>query len=498
MGKTLFTRIFLTTVLIIFVSCGLTISLLYSQLGSYLVNAQSKTLERTADHMAEVAGRFVGESEGGFITGSYDSAAVWMFQKNIENQSNNNGCTVLIVDVNANIIAMAGDIDFIEDKYIDDYRLDPRLISKALDGSETSGISGDKTPGISKNIYVVTEPIYGGYASENMIWGAVVVCKPLPEIRQARNEVMALVLTSQCIAILIAFLVSFILARSISRPMSKLSSAVKAVASGDYTQKIEYGSNDEMGELISGFNYMTETLKEIDEIRSSFVSNVAHELRTPMTIISGFVEGILDGTISEEDRDKYLGIVLSESRRLGRLVNDLLQASRLESGTAKLVMRQIDVNEMLRKGIISYENAITEKNIHVEVQFKYDHCYALGDEDSIYRVIMNLLDNAVKFTPEDGVIRVRSSEGVRKIEVSIENTGSGISEKDLSKIWERFYKTDRSRSIDKRGVGLGLYLVKTIISQHNNRIWAESKEGEYTRFTFTLDRFNVKKTEQIT
>lgn len=494
MGKTLFTRIFLTTVLIILVSCVLTISLLYSQLGGYLVKAQGKTLSRIAEHTSELASRVLADGGDSYMNGAYDSATLWMFQKNIETQSNNNGCTVFIVNTDANIVAFAGDTDFIDDEYINEYRLDKELISKAMDGSNSSAITGDKVPGIDKDIYIVTQPIYG-YASEDMIWGAVVVCKPLPEIRQARGEVMGLVLTSQCIAILIAFLVSFILARSISRPVSKLTAAAKAVATGDFTNKIEYGSKDEIGELIAGFNYMTEALKEIDEIRSSFVSNVAHELRTPMTIISGFVEGILDGTIGEEERDKYLGIVLSESRRLGRLVNDLLQASRLESGTAKLVMRQIDINEMLRKGIISYENAITEKHIQVEAQFKYEHSYALGDEDSIYRVIMNLMDNAVKFTPDGGVIRIRSSEGVRKVEVSIENTGDGISEKDLSKIWERFYKTDRSRSMDKRGVGLGLYLVKTIIGQHNNRIWAESKEGEFTRFTFTLDKFNVKKSE---
>ncbi len=495
MGKTLFTRFFLTTVLIILISCVLTISLLYSQLGSYLVKTQSEELNNIAAHTAEITSRFLEQNNSLFSTGGYDSAAIWMFQKNIETQSSNGRCTIMIADADADIVALAGDTDFIDSEYTTSFKLAPELIESALNGEITSDISGEKSMGIQKDIYVVTRPVYSGYVSDGMIWGAVVVCKSMPEIRQARNEVMGLVLTSQCIALLIAFLISFIMARSVSRPMSKLSSAMKAVATGDFTKKIESDSTGEIGELISGFNYMTEALREIDETRSSFVSNVAHELRTPMTIISGFVEGILDGTISEDERDKYLGIVLSESRRLGRLVNDLLQTSRLESGTAKLVMRQIDVNEMLRKSIISYENSITEKNIDVEVEFKYEHSFALGDEDSIYRVIMNLMDNAVKFTPEGGAIRVRSSEGPRKIEVSIENTGSGISEKDLTRIWERFYKTDRSRSMDKRGVGLGLYLVKTIINQHNNRIWAESKEGEFTRFTFTLDKYNVKKSE---
>ncbi len=471
MGKTLFTRVFLTTVLVILLSCILSASLLYSQLGNYIIRTESEELEDVAERVAEITGQFIDDS----------SAQKWLF-RHIETQSRNNRCTVLVMNTNAEIVTMAGGSD-----YIDVDKLSGSLISKALKGEATSGIA-DNEAGIAKNTFVCTEPIYVEYNGGSLIMGAVVVCKPMPQIQQARNEVMGLLITSQSIALMIAFLFSFLLARSISRPVSQLNSAAKAVASGDFTKKIEYQPKDEIGELISSFNYMTGALKEIDEARSSFVSNVAHELRTPMTIISGFVEGIIDGTIGEDERDKYLNIVLSESRRLGRLVNDLLQTSRLESGTAKLVMKQIDINEMLRKGVISYENAITEKKLDVEVEFKRENCYAVADEDSIYRVVMNLLDNAIKYAPEGGHIKVRTSESVRKVEVSIENSGDGISEKDLAHIWERFYKTDKSRGMDKRGVGLGLYLVKTIINQHNNRIWAESKEGEYTRFTFTLDK----------
>lgn len=473
MGKTLFTRIFLTTVLIILASCILSTSLLYSQLGNYIVKIESEELIDAAQHVAEITSQVLDD----------DSAMRWLFQKHIETQSSSNRCTIMIVNSSGDIVAMAGETDFID---ID--ALDRSLISRALEGTGTSEISSDKTPGIDKNTFVVTEPVSVNYNGDDIIWGVVVVCKPMPQIRQARGEVMGLMVTSQTISIMIAFLFSFILARSISRPITQLNSAAKSVAAGDFTKKIERTSKDELGELISSFNYMTGALKEIDEARSSFVSNVAHELRTPMTIISGFVEGIIDGTISEDERDKYLAIVLSESRRLSRLVTELLETSRLESGATKLVMKQIDINELLRKGIISYENAITEKNINVEAEFRHENCYAIGDEDSIYRVIMNLMDNAIKFTPEGGVIRIKSAETVRKVEVSIENSGDGISKNDLAHIWERFYKSDKSRSMDKRGVGLGLYLVKTIINQHNNRIWAESKEGEYTRFTFTLDR----------
>ncbi len=483
MGKTLFTRIFLTMVLVLAASSFLCMALLYSQLGTYAFKTQSEVLVDIASHAAELTGQILSEE----FDEESDETARWIIQKNIDMQSRNNNCTVVVLNSNAGIILSSGSTD-----YIDLNGNHNAQIDKALQGKSASDIVTKSKNGVGMDCFVAAEPFYVENNGEKMLWGAVVVYKPMPEIRQTRSNVMRLILMSQIISILIAFLVSFVLARSIARPISKLNSAAKAVAAGDFTKKIDHKSKDEIGELIASFNHMTDALREIDDTRSNFVSNVSHELRTPMTIISGFVEGIVDGTISEEESGKYLSIVLSESRRLSRLVTELLETSRLESGKTKLVMKPVNINEMLRKGIISYEQAITNKKIDVEAEFMYEDSYALCDEDSIYRVIINLMDNAIKFTPEGGVIRIKSALSGRKVEVSIENTGQGISEKDLSHIWERFYKTDRSRGMDKKGVGLGLYLVKTIINQHNNRIWAESKEGEYTRFTFTLDKANVK------
>lgn len=481
MGKTLFAKIFSTTILIIFSSSLLTTALLFTQLGEYLVKSQSDELISIATHISDLTGQILYDE---------DNTAQWIFKKYIDNQSRNEGCSIAIIDSSSEVV-VSGGIDLVDEK--NEAKIDEKYINRALSGERVSEtVSEKKEDGYITDSILAVEPVSVVVNGEEKIWGAVAVCKPMHQIRQVRNGLVKMFFVAQAAAVLIAFLFSYVLAKRISRPISKLNMAAKAVASGDFAKKVKYESTDELGELISSFNYMTDALKEIDETRSSFISNVSHELRTPMTIISGFVEGIIDGTIAEEDRVKYLNIVLSETQRLSRLVTELLETSRLESGKTKLVMKPFDINELLRKGIISYEQAITDKKIDVEAEFMYEQSFVNGAEDSIYRVIVNLMDNAIKFAPEGGVIRIKSVVRGQKVEVSVENSGEGISEKDLSHIWERFYKTDKSRSMDKKGVGLGLYLVKTIINQHNNRIWAESKEGEYTRFTFALDKVNVK------
>lgn len=481
MGKTLFTKIFTATISIIVISSIMTTALIYTQLGTYIVKNQSEEINNIAQHVSEFTQKILFEN---------DETAWWLFQKYIESQSRNEGCSIAIIDSNSEAVVSSRGSN---EKALKQEKIDERYIERALKGEQINEcITQTREDGYITDSIISLVPVEIEYNGESKIWGVVAVSKPMPQVRQARNGLMRMFFASQLVAVLIAFLFSFLLSRRIARPISKLNSAAKAVAGGDFDKKISYDNFDEFGELISSFNYMTDALKEIDDSRSSFVSNVSHELRTPMTIISGFVEGILDGTIPEEEHGKYLKIVLSETQRLSRLVTELLETSRLESGKTKLIMASFDINELLRKGIISYEQAITDKNIEVEAEFMYNKSYVNGAEDSIYRVIVNLMDNAIKFTPEGGTIRIKSAEKDNKVEVCIENTGEGISESDLAHIWERFYKSDKSRSMDKKGIGLGLYLVKTIINQHNNRIWAESKEGEYTRFTFVLDKVNVK------
>ena len=218
------------------------------------------------------------------------------------------------------------------------------------------------------------------------------------------------------------------------------------------------------------------------------MSNVSHELRTPMTSITGFVEGILDGTIPKEKEVEYLKIVLAEAKRLSRLVSDLLSISRLESGSFKIEKKNFDICELLRREIIKFETQIVKKNLNVELEIEQDEMPVFADSDAIIQVVTNILGNAIKFTPQDGKITIKTYYDADRVKVEITNTGEGIKKEKLKYIWDRFYKADDSRNQNPEGTGLGLYIVKSIINKSDEKIYAESVENEYAKFTFTLKK----------
>jgi signal transduction histidine kinase len=235
---------------------------------------------------------------------------------------------------------------------------------------------------------------------------------------------------------------------------------------------------------------MAESLNHIEEVRNAFLGNVSHDLRTPMTTIAGFVDGILDGTIPEENHEYYLNIISQEVRRLSRLVNTLLEVSRLESGT-ELNIADFNLSETARTVLISLESKISGKNIDIDFNSGDEDVFVTADHDSIHRVIFNLMDNAVKFTPDSGRISINVScvsDGKKKKKAlfAIRNSGEGIPKDELPNVFDRFYKTDRSRGLDKSGTGLGLYIAKTIILNHGEDLTVNSVQGEFTEFAFTL------------
>ena len=329
-------------------------------------------------------------------------------------------------------------------------------------------------------------------SGENIFLGAAVALRPIPQVREIQYRTVNIIILAQCVAWLVALIVSFVITRQITKPIKRMRKAARILATGNFNERIPVTTNDEIGELAQSFNMMTESLSELEDMRTSFLSDVSHELRTPMTIINGFVEGILDGTIPESEQKKYLTIVNDESKRLSRLVKDLLEATRLEQDVKKLNKTEFDMNRLVTESAISYEQQLTEKSISVNLILDGQECYAFADKDSIKRVLVNLIDNAIKFTPENGKITVCTKLCDEGVQTSVENTGCGISKEDLRHIWEKFYKSDKSRSIDKKGVGLGLHIVKTIIAQHEGSIKAESEEGKFARFTFTVDAGNNK------
>lgn len=468
MRKTIFSELFFFNMLTVLLAMLVTALLLYTQLGSYFNNYVYENLFSRATNVSRVSALALEALPTGMATN--------ILQRAIEYNDGISG--IIIFDDDAQVVVSSN----VNWERVDASKATTDIISQALYGESVSG-SGHLGGVLLDDTLYVMEPI----RVKNSVEGIVLVYSAKPYISDMRLDVMLLFFSAVLIAAMLAFLISAVVSQRIARPIREMTNVAKKIASGDYSQKVSTDAKGELQVLASSFNQMSAAIKETDDMQSAFISDVSHELRTPMTIISGFVEGILDGTIPENEQRNYLEIVLSETKRLSRLVNDLLEMSRLKSGKIEYKMVPFDINENLRQGIISFDKRLSEKNINLEVNFEQDSSYVLGSRDSIYRVITNLMDNAVKFTPDGGEIIISTRTENGKTKISIQNSGEGLSEKELIHIWDRFYQTDKSRTGKTRGAGLGLYIVRNIMVAHNNAIYAESEQGKYTRFTFELD-----------
>ena len=260
-----------------------------------------------------------------------------------------------------------------------------------------------------------------------------------------------------------------------------MSRAAREYAAGKFDVRVPVKGNDEISDLAIAFNNMADALSGVETQRSSFLANVAHDLRTPMTTIAGFIDGILAGAIPQEKQAYYLELIASEVRRLSRLVSSLLDITRIQAGERKFTSVAFDICEMARQILISFEKSIDEKKLNVEFLTDEDSMMAYADRDAIYQVLYNICHNAVKFSRVGGLLCISIKEKNKKIFVSVKNEGDGI-----PYVFDRFYKSDKSRGLDKTGVGLGLYIVKAIINAHKEEIWVDSVEGENCTFSFTL------------
>lgn len=336
--------------------------------------------------------------------------------------------------------------------------------------------------------YVVAVPInYNG----KIIGGILYYFQP-GITKNALRDFSSMIFLSLIIAMLIAMGLIAFESRHISVPLKQINTAVLEIASGKFDKRVNLTGNDEISQLSSSFNYMADSLQRLEEMRTGFVSDISHELRTPMTSISGFVQGILDGAIPKERETEYLEIVLEESKRLSRMTNQMFEMSKMSSPEYKLSMQKFDFAEAVRLCIISAESKIEEKNLQLDVWFASESMPVLADKDAIKRVIINLLDNAIKFSPEGKTVTMRMYERKKLAVFEIINYGEGINEEDLPYIFDRFYKSDKSRSRDRSGAGLGLSFAKNIIGLHGQQITVTSvpdgESGKKTTFSFTLEK----------
>lgn len=291
---------------------------------------------------------------------------------------------------------------------------------------------------------------------------------------------------SSLLALLISFITVYYMSYKFVKPLQQMSEATRKYAEGDFSYRVRLKGDDELASLAEAFNSMARDLATLEASRRSFVANVSHELKTPMTTIGGFIDGILDGTIEAEKRDSYLRLVSDEIRRLSRLVTGMLEMSKMESGEIDLKRRRFNISEQIFKTVLSFERSIQDKMIDIVGLEQIEDVFVNADEDLINQVIYNLIDNAVKFTPRGGTITLTAYLQGENAVVKVRNTGAGVSSEEIGRIFERFYKVDKSRSEDVRGAGLGLYIVKSIVELHGGNISVESVENEYTQFTFYL------------
>ena len=274
-------------------------------------------------------------------------------------------------------------------------------------------------------------------------------------------------------------------AKRLVKPLKSMSQAARRFGQGKFDVRVKISGDDEIAQLAVAFNNMADSLEKNERMRMSFITNLSHDLKTPMTIISGFVDGILDGTIPDEMEGHYLELVSDEVRRLSRLVNRLLDLAIFEAGEIELKVEAFDLCELVRQVLFTFERSIREKNLSLDLFFQ-ESLRVRGDVDALHRVVYNIVDNAVKFTPENGDLAVIVEEKDKLASCTVRNSGTGIPREDIDHIFDRFFKTDRSRTLDRRGSGLGLYIAKAIILRHGGSIHADSVEGEFAAVTFLL------------
>lgn len=300
------------------------------------------------------------------------------------------------------------------------------------------------------------------------------------------QDIMGSFVLSAGMVMLAASFLALLLTRIMVVPIYRINEAAQQFAEGKYTVRVPVEGDNELTQLAMTFNEMAASFETTEASRRNFMGNIAHELRTPMTTIKGFIDGMLDGTIPQEERGKYLKIVSEEVGRLARLTQNMLDISRLEVGenTAKPVT--FDVWESLRSVFLSTEQRIADKKIEVTGLEGSAKALVSADKDFVHQVLYNLLDNAIKFAPEGGSIQVTVGVGKGSVVVAIRNSGPGIPAESLPYIFDRFYKGDKSRGINANGSGLGLHICKVLLGQMGGRIWADSEEGKWSEFSFTL------------
>ena len=339
-------------------------------------------------------------------------------------------------------------------------------------------------------------PVYTVYVRQNGSEGegVLLIHSDISRWNAAFRQIALWTLAICVIASFVVLFSSYFIAKRIINPFVDMNHIVQCYSKGDFSQRIQIQGKDEAAQLGRSFNEMADQLKNLEVTRQSFVANVSHELRSPLTSMKGFLEAMMDGTIPPEEHEHYIDIVLSETRRMTSMVNDLLDLARIESGIITVNYEVFDINELVRRTLITFEARISEKRMELDVRFAQEQSFVYADSNQISQVLRNLIDNAIKYSPEGRTLVVSTYALRKEVYVTIRDTGVGIPAEDVPHIFDRFYKVEKAHTPSPQvGSGLGLAIVKKIIEAHGQSITVKSARGKGTQFTFTLEKANTLK-----
>ena len=481
MFKSVFAKYITAFMLIIFVSFAMLTVITAITVNTYSVNTKSELMSNAAKSSVSYIERKI-KADGivyfrTFINKNQQDLAMML-----DAVAFNAGDVTIVVTDNAGNILMCTGVG--AESLPEDAVIPKSLMDEVNNGKNISGF--ETLPGVFQTPQLVNAaPIL----NNNYVYGTVFCFSDSAGVSELLEVMIKTIVLASLWVMLAALLAVYFISEKVISPLKDISRAAKKFASGKFDTRVTVRRNDEVAELATAFNNMAQSLDNYETMRNNFTANVSHDLRTPMTTISGFIDGILDGAIPPEKHEYYLNIIAVEVRRLSRLVSSLLDISKMQAGDRKFVMTPFDICEMGRQILISFEQKIDQKKLDVEFECSEENMYVRADRDAIYQVFYNICDNAVKFSKETGKLRVSIAYNKeKKVEVSIYNEGAGIPAEDLPYVFERFFKSDKSRGLDKTGVGLGMYITKTIMEAHSETIWVESEYGKFCRFVFTLPR----------
>lgn len=369
--------------------------------------------------------------------------------------------------------------------------LDNEVVIAGFDPTVIAGsyyTSGNFFQSFDNEMLSVLAPI----TTEFKVRGYVVIHVAMDELRQNRESFLSISYILLVLLFLLSLIILIFFTEFVYVPIRKITDATEQYASGNMHYEFTVESDDEIGYLAAALQYMASEIAKAEDNQKKFVANVSHDFRSPLTSIKGYLEAMLDGTIPPEMHEKYLGIVLNETERLTKLTNSLLTLNNLNVRGVSLEKTIFDINKVIRDTAASSEVQLRKKQIKLELILTGEEMYVEADMGKIQQVLYNLLDNAIKFSHNDGNIWIETNVKHSKLFISVKDSGIGIPKDSLKLIWDRFYKTDLSRGKDKKGTGLGLSITKEIITAHNEHINVISTEGVGTEFIFSLPIVDVE------